>query len=137
MGRAYCAAFWTYVGFPEGTADVEGKIAALGDFATNFAYAPTQFALMLAKIAHAAAVAHRGLGSFSPLLNRLIVERSTDIHDYVGGAVDYLPLERNSVFHITIRTGREYLTAELCPFAHLGAPVYEVVVGRPLPVIAG
>ena len=124
--------FWTFVGFPKGTGDVKDRVAALGEFATNFTYSPTQFALMLAKIAHAAVVAYRGYGSFEPLLNRIIIEKSTDVHDYVGGQPQPLTIESDTVFHVLVRNGRDYVAAELCPFAHLGAPVYEVVVGRPV-----
>jgi len=121
--------FWTFVGFPEGTKE---GVAALGKFETEFSYAPKEFALMLAKIAHAAVVAYQGLGSFEPLVNRLIIDKSTDIHDYVGGQPKPLDVNRDTVFHVRVRNLRDWITAELCPFAHLGAPVYEVVVGRPL-----
>jgi len=125
--------FWTFVGFPKGTGDVKERVDALGEFATNFSYAPTQFCLMLAKIAHAATVAHLGYGSFKPLLNRLIIEKSTEVHDYVGGQPPNPPnIDHNTNFYIHIRKGGKYILAYLCPFAHLGAPVYEVVIGRPL-----
>ncbi len=124
--------FWTFVGFPEGTGDVRERVDALGESATDFSYSPTQFCLMLAKIAHAATVAHLGYGSFEPLLNRFIIEKSTEVHDYVGGQPNPPSINRETSFHVVIRKGAKYILAYLCPFAHLGAPVYEVVVGRPL-----
>jgi hypothetical protein len=122
--------FWTASGFPGDEEHAAERIAALKDFTIRFNYAPTEFALMLAKIAHAATIAYRGNGTFEPLLNRIIVEKSTEVHDFVGGRSDSPWLERDTSFHIHIREGQEYITAELCLFASLGAPVYEVVVGR-------
>jgi hypothetical protein len=126
--------FWTFIGYPEGTEeDIRKRIAALGDFKTNFSYAPTQFCLMMANIAHAATVAKLGYRSFKPLLNRLIIKKSNEVHDYVGvRPLDPPKMDRNTKFYVGVTMGVEYIVAYLCPFAHLGAPVYEVIVGRPL-----
>lgn len=124
--------FWTFSGYHERAADTFKQLAARGKIRTDFSYAPTLFCLMLAKIAHGAAVLHKGYGSFETFLGRLISEGSTEVHEYVGGHPNPTIVHRETPFAVRIKNRSDYITVELCMFADLGAPVYEVVVGRPL-----
>jgi len=118
--------FWTFIGArtPEQRASIE-KIHS-----KEFTYAPTQFALFLAKIAHCSAVFAKGYGNFEPLLPSLIITRSQSISDFVGRCAKPHDERRDTSFHMFVANEREFITAELCMFAHLGAPYYKVIVGK-------
>ena len=119
--------FWTFIG-----ANTPAQVEAAKNLDSKILdYAPTQFALFLAKVAHCCAVFHKGYKGFEPLLAKKIISQSLDISDYVGGCARPLIQERNTSFHVNVRTKQDWVIVELCLFAHLGAPYYEVVVGRP------
>ena len=95
------------------------------------------FSRMLAKMAHSYAVAKEGLGSFTPLLQELILHGSRTPSYLVGGTHD-LPPKENAVHRIgtgiatsSSQSGiREYLVVNIRLFCFLGTPQYEVVVGE-------
>ncbi len=92
------------------------------------------FVRMVAKTAHADAVATFGLGSFEPLLCDLIRGRTEQWTHLIGGAFDPVP-PKEDVPHV-VRFHREaiahqtYIVATVRFFAMLGAPAYEVFTGR-------
>ena len=93
------------------------------------------FARMLAKIAHAFAVAEYGYGRFPHLLPDLILgrQRGDGFNHLVGGTTDILPKGRNTheirlERHSSV-LGEQFLVARIRLFADLGGPIYFVVVG--------
>jgi hypothetical protein len=93
-----------------------------------------QFCLMLAKIAHAYAVAELGLGSFSPFLSQIIT--SADLSNraqYIGGLADSEP-KSNGLHELSIDShtcARPNIVAvRLRLLASLEAPTYFLAVGR-------
>lgn len=120
---------WTFVGFKGKTQE---RVNGLAPFKipTDYEFSPHLFCLMLAKIAHCAAVLHLGCDAFEPFLPTLILEKSTDVHDYIGGCEDGYVVNRTTSFLVHVKWGRSYVLAYLCPFAHLEAPCYKAVVGR-------
>jgi hypothetical protein len=92
---------------------------------------------MIAKIAHGWAVAHRGLGSFEPLLPDLILGKRPELLPYLLGDT---PWEKTESFegrlsHMLLLTnlewkGKSYLLARVWLFAAHNAPAYTVVVGE-------
>jgi hypothetical protein len=129
--------FWEVAGFPDWTGDVNARLAALATLKTDFSYSPTLFCLMLAKIAHGAAVLHRGYGSFEPFLGQLISQSSTEVHKYAGGQLNPTHVDRDTPVAVCVKNREDYITVEVCLFANLDAPVYEVVVGRSLSATVG
>lgn len=107
------------------------KVTIYGEFNSGF------FMRMLAKIAHAFAIAEYGYGSFPPLLPPLILGTYPNFryNHVVGGLMEQTPkwpgpmcvgrLIRAGSMHYCL----EYLVAELRIFADLGAPIYYVVCG--------
>ena len=91
-----------------------------------------RFAQMLAKIAHAHAVAVLGLDGFSPLLLDLIKKPPSVPFHLVGGTRLLMPsvnqlhtLERSNV----VRNNTRYLIVSIRLFARFGGPHYQVVTG--------
>lgn len=100
---------------------------------------PGLFSRMLAKVAHAYAVAEYGLDGFTPLLLDLILKGSDDASDLVGGELEtprsaIRPQETIDLHAIMLDEreirGKLYLMATIQLFACLGAPTYYVVVGE-------
>lgn len=103
------------------------------------------FARMLAKIAHATAVAYLGVDSFEHYLPPLILGEDENAAYFVGGAApptDPLPPipYSKSTHHHTI--GIQVMSSPGKPdiiaigvrlFHHVGSPTYGVIVGKPLP----
>lgn len=94
------------------------------------------FARMLAKIGHAHAVAEYGMGSFVPLLPPLILGRTlNDSFNHLVGSTTLIPPKEREMSrcHLirmrTIKTGTEYLVAEIRIFGDLGMPVHLIVIG--------
>ncbi|MGV1013482.1 MAG: HNH endonuclease [Methyloceanibacter sp.] len=84
----------------------------------------------LAKIAHAFAVANRGLNGFEPFLPPIILEESEDTHLYIGGAPDE-PLMPNVLHRISLIERDGLLLVGLTLFANQKeVPSYLVVVGK-------
>jgi hypothetical protein len=104
---------------------------------TGGAFHPMAFVQMLAKIAHAHAVAVCGLGSFEPLLLNMILNRPFGWGHFVGSRLgeDILAEPFLHLVHLESRTvGTDmYLVAFIRLFAPLGAPRYHVAVGRLTP----
>jgi hypothetical protein len=100
---------------------------------------PLQFAQMLAKIAHAWAVAKYGFDSFEPLLPPLILGHFKEAPYLVGGdgSEQQLP-DQPEVLHDICRldcrrdNGPSYFGVAIRLFAMLGMPRYHVIVGRRL-----
>jgi hypothetical protein len=100
---------------------------------------PLQFAQMLAKIAHAWAVAEYGFDSFEPLLPPLILGHIKEAPYLVGGDFrePQLP-EQSGVLHDLARVdcrlndGPSYFGVAIRLFAALGVPRYHIIVGRRL-----
>lgn len=96
---------------------------------------PLRFSRMLAKIAHAKAVAELGLHGFKPHLPDLILGKSETAQHWVGcysgepiGAEEKVLHRLHLEWHEF--NGRTYVTANIRLFAQLGAPTYWVVVGE-------
>jgi hypothetical protein len=93
-------------------------------------------ARMLAKIAHAYAVAELGLGGFEPLLPEFILGKRdvNDIFLFVGGDHELEPpaadLHEISIVPRPIIEGGYLAQVRVRLFARFGAPTYYVVVGR-------
>lgn len=93
---------------------------------------------MLAKIAHAYAVAELGLDGFKPFLEPIVRGSDlTDLAHYVGGTRQ-LPQPSSNVYEIKLATvtsqdSRSYLMVVMQLLADIqGLPEYWVVVGEPL-----
>ena len=118
--------FWTFVG-----ANTPAQRANINRCRKEFDYSPGDFVLFLGKIAYATAIAYKGYGTFVPIMDKIIVERSSSICDFVGGCPNPLFEERDTSLHVNVRTGKDFVRVEICLFAHLGAPYYQVIVGKP------
>jgi hypothetical protein len=94
---------------------------------------PSQFSQMLAKIAHAAAVAEFGIDGFTPMALDLAMGRSQSINYLVGcSPVEPQPPPKENHLHsIRFRShgAGHPLLVEIRLFASFGAPRYHVVVG--------
>jgi hypothetical protein len=94
------------------------------------------FARMLAKIGHSYAVAELGLGGFRSLLTDIILGKSANAPDLVGGDGSGTPLpETELTLHDVYlqnceRNGIVYVLAAIRLFAFAGMPRYHVVVGE-------
>jgi hypothetical protein len=106
------------------------------------------FARVLAKIAHATAIAHFGLGSFKPFLPDIIRGIDTNTGYYIGAGLPPTdpdpPLQagKHQVHHRIAMTqlrndkGHVVLAAAIQLFPFTGAPTYTVIVGEPGPELA-
>lgn len=99
-------------------------------------YKPIKFSQMLAKIAHAHAIATSGtkmLGEFEPLLPEFIIGDPDD-PCYLVGCAEELPPSNKTRAHVVdpllyTTPEREYLLIAIRLFADLGSPQYYVVTG--------
>ncbi len=73
---------------PEALKDVEVRMK---QFEVTREFKITEFARLLAKIAHAYAVAEFGLGAFEPFLPPFILGKSLNLPDFVGGVTSPTP----------------------------------------------
>lgn len=123
---------------------VRGDTAQIGNFTTDdvgyrIARVGTlDFARMLAKIAHAYAVARYGFDSFEPFLPPLIRGDTNLAPQFVGGDGRETPREQPNVLHEIFRLDAQkagdvpYLGVAIQLFAMIGMPRYHVIVGRRL-----
>jgi hypothetical protein len=127
---------WSYIAHPK--KDLENLFAKfgtsrifLGEFNAGL------FCRMLAKIAHAFAVADLGNGRFKPYLADLISGRTNTPSYWVGGSKE-LPARTQFLHQLSVEyirklddvADRLYLVVHIRLFANLGAPQYCVVVGE-------
>ncbi len=98
---------------------------------------------MLAKIAHAFAIADQGLDKFTPLLPEIIRGEKDNFADFIGGdmivppafdALHRLHLEVGWVDNVDyakrgLPKDVQFLVVHVRLFAFLGTPQYHVVVG--------
>jgi hypothetical protein len=99
---------------------------------------PGLFSRMLAKIAHAFAVANQGPEAFTPFLTDLILRGSKTPSYFVGGDLKVPPAVPDVAHTLHLKavsgeppgTGIQYLVVDIRLFAWLGAPQYRVVVGE-------
>jgi hypothetical protein len=103
---------------------------------TGFRLAPgtwQAFCALLAKIAHAYAVAELGMKAFRPALTGFIRGANLRIFEWIGGQIE-VPPKTNSLHEIGLRmevaNGRHYAVVGLRLFSCLGAPQYDIVVGE-------
>jgi hypothetical protein len=96
------------------------------------------FLRFVAKTAHAYAAAELGLGSFRPLLPDLILGKSDDVAEFVGGDPSPDPIATGPDHMVTITAGRVtsgrakgYTAVRLQLFPILRTPGHVVVVGAP------
>jgi hypothetical protein len=93
-----------------------------------------RFSQMLAKIAHAYAVACYGVQGFKPLLLEHILGDGAFPFHFVGGT-DGDPPRRGALHEISDEVckvnGQSYLLVRLRLFASLGAPTFVIVAGLP------
>ncbi len=91
------------------------------------------FVRMLAKIAHCGAVSGYGLDAFRPLLLDLILGRTNDFTNFVGGELSQQPKEVGQyrmTFSFQQRRWRWFLCAHFRLFPELCSPLYHIVVGE-------
>ena len=93
------------------------------------------FARMLAKIAHAFAIAERGIASFEPILPDLILGKTDAAPYLIGGDASDTPEEYEAPLHYLGHlyaeiSGTMYLLISIRLFARLGMPRYHIIVGR-------
>jgi hypothetical protein len=131
--------WWTYV-----KDDTRQKIEEHGGKGVRFgAFNPGLFARMLAKIAHAFAVADQGLNKFTPLLPRLILGRDENLSSLVGGSM-VVPPAFDALHQLELEVGwiqdvdytkaglpanTQFLIIHIRLFSFLAAPLYHVVAG--------
>jgi len=95
---------------------------------------PLLFARFLAKIAHSFAAAIYGVDSFEPLVVDLILGRTKNFLDIVGGEMKQQPTDpENKLNFLDIAqrqiNGAWYLVVRIRLFPGLGTPLYQIVVG--------
>ncbi len=122
--------FWTFNAFHEDEDDVEGKIERLRGLAPISTFDPSLLSHFLAKVAHATAVAFLGYDGFQHFVGRAISRGSDDVCDFVGGITFPCEIGRDSSFSVHVSFEEDLVVVTLCPFAHLGAPGFQVLVGR-------
>jgi hypothetical protein len=97
-------------------------------------FVPFKFGLMLAKIAHAYAAAVIGLDKLEPLLPDIVLGRSKALSAFVGGEYAIPAAEPNTLHRLNERrvslNDRHYAVVDVRLFANLGAPKYQIVVGK-------
>lgn len=98
-------------------------------------FQPWPFMRMLAKIAHAYAIAEYGLTNFTPLTLDVILDRSDSIAShFIGGSLEQFQEDNEYLHHIwteTLSTGaRHYLVIQMHLFSLFGGAKYHVVVGE-------
>lgn len=96
-----------------------------------------EFARMIAKMAHAFAVAELGIQAFEPYLCEFIREGRGFAASLVGGLGSRPPSraqDANGCHELDLRVvrnhGRHLLLARIQLFAHLGMPIHQAVVGE-------
>jgi hypothetical protein len=120
--------------------------ASLSDFpkdtVVGVPFRADTYGRMMAKIAHAFAVAEVGLDGFAPVLQPTILSEQEDPFQFVG-CQEQADLPKQSWLHEMSflcweQKGACYLVVKVRLLAHLGAPEYYVVVGtvKELPVAA-
>jgi len=119
--------------------DLKERIPAEADQAMVGRVEVTAYFRMIAKIAHAFAIATRGHGSFDPLLLPLILGETKIWVDVIGSPQRAMPGNEKGEFSIqtlTLRTARAaFLACDVTIFPVWNGPSYRVVVGR-LPLLA-
>lgn len=96
---------------------------------------PYQFARMLAKIAHGRAVSEYGIKGFKPLCLDIILGKSEDYFDTVGGSFEIKPAIIGCDHILDISLNFESSTLALLIvnirlFSQISSPEYTVVVGE-------
>lgn len=108
----------------------EAQETLFKDYVKTWKYSPLLFHLFLAKVAHCATFWINGFSGITPLLNEIIVSKSTDVGDYVGCSEPYVPLPDINAAHIHVHRRGEWSAVDICLFPSIGAPNYTVVTGR-------
>jgi hypothetical protein len=96
---------------------------------------PHEFARFLAKIAHGYATAELGMGTFSPHTLDIILGRSDDYYNLVGGSWDIVPAVPGGD-HVTnisfkfVSPERAFVILDIRLFSQAATPNYHVVVGE-------
>ena len=97
-------------------------------------FKPIVFARLLAKIAHAYAIAEMGFGSFRPLVTDLILGETDTLSVWVGGDWDIPPATPDGIYelacNIVTAQGKRFVVVTLRLFSFFGTPKYHVVVGE-------
>lgn len=93
---------------------------------------PALWCRMIAKIAHAAAVAELGFDAFAPYLLPIILGDDRNIGHLVGQARRSLVKVPSSPYHIQLFIEAGYVIARVHIFPDLGFNAMEAVVGTPL-----
>jgi hypothetical protein len=96
---------------------------------------PDKFARLLAKIAFSYAVAEYGLTGFTPLVIDIILGRSDDYFQVIGGSFDIQKAipggDHITNIYMTFRSPkRALLIVEVRLFSQIRTPAYHVVVGE-------
>jgi len=106
---------------------------------------PIVFARMLAKIAHALAVARLGVDSFKPFLPPLILGENDNAAYLIGGAapptdplpaIPYSDKTHHHTLTLTMMSSPgkpDLIVVTIRLFLHIGSPTYYVIAGEALP----
>jgi len=94
---------------------------------------PITFARLLAKIGHAYAVVESGFASFRPLVTDLILGKTEEMSQCVGGEWE-VPPAKQAAFELRLERravhGRNFLLVHIRLFSFFETPQYHVVVGE-------
>lgn len=94
---------------------------------------PGLWCRLIAKIAHAAAVAELGFDGFKPFLPPAILGDDKHVSHLVGQAKKKHTKVFSAPYHIELHIESGYIIARVHLFAHLGQAPMEAIVGTPSP----
>lgn len=107
-----------------------------GEYGVSIFAHEKSFMRMLAKIAHAQAVAAYGVDGFEPFLLDIIADRASDWCYFIGGDIEIGDDRDHDGEEIWVNLAynplNDLLVSKMQFFTSLGAPVYTVVIGRRL-----
>ncbi|RNJ49284.1 HNH endonuclease [Methylocystis hirsuta] len=98
----------------------------------RFMIGHNEYAKMLAKIAHAFAIANLGLSSNKYFLADYITGKNNNIFHYVGTAVERQSLSEKTLHALSISDVGQYVVVYVTLFYYLGGPTYEIVAAQHL-----
>lgn len=99
------------------------------------------FFRMLAKIAHSFIVGAFGIDNFDPELPDFILGKNPGLVSFLIGTSTYkVPVSSPQILHqmdFSVRNfnNRPFIVVRFCPFAAIGAPAYDIVVGEIIPTM--
>lgn len=94
-----------------------------------------EFARLIAKIGYGYAVAELGYGAFRPIANDIILGRSDDLFELVGGSFDLeAPIDGGdhllNIDALFVRAGIALVIVRIRLFSAMNTPIYHAIVGE-------